>query len=95
MLACRDPTYSVARAMAAPILHVKDACPASVKASPEKTDTSEVQSGQRDDDLASTDSLGSDSSSGLDSPREADQRGLLPCMTRCCVDSFCQPLSAT
>ena len=75
---CRDPTYSVARAMAAPILHVKDACPASVKGtSPEKTDTSEVQTSHGEDDLGSTDSIGTDSSSGLDSPREGQQRGAL------------------
>ncbi len=91
-LSCRDPTYSVARAMAAPILHVKDACPASVKGSlPEKTDTSEVQNGQRDDDLASTDSLGTDSSSGLDSPREGHHRGSLSCKAVCSLNVSCQP----
>ena len=79
--------------MAAPILHVKDACPASVKGSPpEKTDTSEVQNGRRDDDdLASTDSLGSDSSSGLDSPREGHHRGLLSRRAQYSVNVSCQP----
>ena len=75
VLLCRDPTYSVARAMAAPILHVKDAYSASVKGTAfDKTDTSEVH---RDDDLVSSDSLGTESSSGLDSPRVGQQTGTL------------------
>ena len=78
---CRDPTYSVARAMAAPILHVKDACPASVKgASRDKTDTSEIQEQTGDEEFGSSDSIGSDSSSGLDSPREGQHAGKPLCI---------------
>ena len=81
---CRDPTYSVARAMAAPVLHVKDACPASVKgASREKTDTSEIQEQTGADELGSSDSFGSDSSSGLDSPREGHHAGKPLCTPNC------------
>ena len=83
VLLCRDPTYSVARAMAAPILHVKDAYSASVKGTaPDQTDTSEVH---RDDDLASSDSLGSESSSGLDSPRIGQQTGKLSTADCYCI----------
>ena len=63
--------------MAQPILHVKDACPASIKGkSSEKTDTSDVQNSLSNNDLGSTDSIGSDSSSGLDTPREGHHGGV-------------------
>lgn len=76
ILCFRDPTYTVARAMAAPVLHAKDSSASAARSSGGKLAATADEGTQ--EDLDTPRSTFSDSSSGLDTPTECNRSEPLP-----------------